>query len=140
MAKAELKTKPNESSVEKFLARVSPEQKRKDCLQILKMLQKATKEQPKMWGSAIIGFGSYRYKYESGREGDWFIAGFSPRKQNITIYLMSGLAAHRDHLARLGKHTTGQSCLYLSGLDGIDITVLEKMFKESVQICRARNR
>ncbi|MEO8025023.1 MAG: DUF1801 domain-containing protein, partial [Bryobacteraceae bacterium] len=91
---AELKTKRTEESVEDFLDGVADETRRKDCYSVLKMMRKATGAPPKMWGDAIVGLGSYRYKYESGREGDWFMVGFSPRKQNLTLYLMGGLGPH----------------------------------------------
>ena len=98
MAKAELKTKVNDASVTKFLNGVTDEQKRNDCFEILKLMQQVTKEEPKMWGATIVGFGSYHYKGKSGREGDWMLTGFSPRAQNLTVYLMSGCRRHRDLL------------------------------------------
>ena len=124
---AEVKTKQNEASVDGFIAAVPDEQKRKDSQVILKMMEKITKEKPKMWGSSIIGFGKLVYKSPtSGREVEWFKVGFSPRKANLTIYLMD-LKAHADALKKLGKHKPGGGCLYINKLSDVDIKVLEKM-------------
>src|SRR5690349_2026166 len=106
----ELKTKVNDASVTKFLNDVEDQAVRKDCLEILRMMKQVTKEEPKMWGSSIVGFGSYHYRGASGREGDWMLTGFSPRKQNITLYLMAGLEKQGGLLKKLGKHTTGKGC------------------------------
>jgi hypothetical protein len=103
MAKAELKTKLNDASVTNFLNSVSDEQKRNDCFEILKMMKQITKEEPKMWGASIVGFGSYHYKGKSGREGDWMLIGFSPRKQNLTLYLMGGFDTHAALLKNLAS-------------------------------------
>ena len=108
---AELKTKVNDASVDEFLQSVKDEQVREDCYQILDIMQKATKAEPKMWGKSIVGFGSYHYKYASGREGDWMLTGFSPRKQNLTLYIMPGFQEYDELMKNLGKHTTGVSCL-----------------------------
>lgn len=124
---AAIKTKETTASVADFLAAVAPEQKRKDSQAILKLMEKATKEKPKMWGSSIVGFGNVRYKSPaSGREVDWFKIGFSPRKANLTIYLID-LQRHADALPRLGKHKTGGGCLYINKLEDVDMKVLEKM-------------
>ena len=133
MAKAELKTKVNDASVTKFLNSVADEQKRNDSLEILKMMQQVTKEEPKMWGSSIIGFGSYHYKGASGREGDWMLTGFSPRKQALTLYLMHGFDAHADLLKKLGKYKTGMGCLYIKTLDDVDRKVLKELVTASVK-------
>lgn len=133
MAKAELKTRVNAASVEGFLNSVEDEQKRADCFEILKMMKQVTKETPKMWGSSIIGFGSYHYKGASGREGDWMLTGFSPRKQNLTLYLMGGFDLHKDLLKKLGKYKTSVGCLYIKQLDDVDKTVLKKLVTESVK-------
>ena len=134
MAKAtELKTKVNEASVEGFLNSVEDEQSRKDCLEILKMMKQVTKEEPKMWGASIVGFGSYHYKGASGREGDWFLTGFSPRKQNLTLYLNHGFDVHEDLLKKLGKYKTGMGCLYVKKLDDVDKKVLKELVTESVK-------
>ena len=130
---AELKTKQNDASVEAFLQTVKEESKRKDCEAVLKIMKQATKEKPKMWGTSIVGFGDYHYKYESGRENDWFQVGFSPRKQNITLYLMGGFNGHEDLLEKLGKHTIGGGCLYIKKLEDVDTKVLKKLVSESVK-------
>ena len=134
MAKtAELKTKVNDASVTDFLRSVADEQKRKDSFEILKIMKQITKEEPKMWGSSIVGFGSYHYKYESGREGDSPIMGFSPRKQNLTLYLMRGLNSHADLLKKLGKHKTSVGCLYIKKLSDIDVDVLKELITDSLK-------
>ena len=134
MAKnAEVKTKVNEASVEGFLNSVADEQARKDCFEILKMMKQVTKEEPKMWGASIVGFGSYHYKGASGREGDWMLIGFSPRKQNLTLYLMHGFDVHKDLLKKLGKHKTSMGCLYIKNLDDVDKKVLKELVTESVK-------
>src|SRR6185503_1364475 len=102
--KVELKTKVNAASVVGFLNSVDDEQKREDCFEILSLMKQVTKEAPKMWGSSIVGFGSYHYKGASGREGDWLLTGFSPRKQNLTLYIMGGFDPHKELLKKLGKH------------------------------------
>jgi len=131
--KTELKTKVNEASVEGFLNAVADDQTRKDCFEILKMMKQATKEEPKMWGASIVGFGSYHYKGASGREGDWMLIGFSPRKQNLTLYLMHGFDVHKDLLKKLGKHKTSMGCLYIKKLDDVDKKVLKELVTESVK-------
>ena len=133
MAKAELKTKVNDASVTKFLNSVDDEQKRDDCFEILKMMQQVTKAEPKMWGSSIVGFGGYHYKGKSGREGDWMLTGFSPRKQNLTLYLMGGFDTHADLLKKLGKFTTSVGCLYIKTLDDVDKKVLKELVQASVK-------
>ena len=130
---AELKTKLTDASVEEFLVSVEDEVKRKDCYEIVKIMKQATKAEPKMWGSSIVGFGDYRYVYDSGREGDWFLTGFSPRKQNLTLYLMSGLGRYKDLLKNLGKHSTGKGCLYIKKLSDVDMKVLKQIVEESVK-------
>lgn len=138
MAKAELKTKMNNADVNKFLNSISDEKKRNDSLVILGLMKKITKTEPKMWGNSIIGFGSYHYKYESGREGDWFLTGFSPRKQNLSIYLISGFKELDDLLENLGNYKSSVSCLYVKNLEDIDLKILEKMIKKSVQLTKKR--
>ncbi|RPJ40642.1 MAG: DUF1801 domain-containing protein [Candidatus Latescibacterota bacterium] len=130
---AELKTKPNDASVEKFLAGISDEKKRRDSRVLLDLMKKATKSPPKMWGGSIVGFGSYHYKYASGHEGDCFVAGFSPRKQNLTLYIMSGFRGHEELLKKLGKHKKGKACLYINKLDDVDLPVLRKLVEGSVR-------
>ncbi len=129
---AELKTKPNEQSVEAFLNSVENEKKRQDCLTILEIMKQITKAKPKMWGTSMVGFGTYHYKYESGREGDWFVAGFSPRKQNLTLYIMAGFSQYDELLSKLGKFKTGKSCLYIKKLEDVDLPTLKELIKQSV--------
>jgi hypothetical protein len=128
---AENKTKPTKDSVSAFLNKIKDKQVREDCFVILEMMQKVSKFEPVMWGSAIVGFGKYHYVYESGREGDSILIGFSPRKQNITLYLMGGLAQVEDELASLGKHKTGGGCLYIKSLEDVNKKVLEKVLTKS---------
>jgi hypothetical protein len=130
---AELKTKVNTASVDKFIKSIKDEQTKDDCYKILDMMQKATKAEPKMWGTSIIGFGNYHYKYASGREGDWFITGFSPRKQNLTLYIISGFDEYESLLKRLGKHSKSKSCLYIKKLEDIDMKVLKELVTKSVK-------
>ena len=128
---AEMKTKQTEASVEDFLNRIEDNQKREDCFEIVKMMKQVTKKEPKMWGPGIIGFGSYHYKYESGREGDSPQIGFSPRKQNITLYILSGADHENPLLQKLGKHSTSKVCLYIKRLADVDKKVLLELIKES---------
>ena len=128
---AEMKTKVNDASVEELLNSVEDEQKRKDSLEIVKIMKQVTKKEPKMWGPAIIGFGSYHYKYESGREGDMPQIGFSPRKQNLTLYIGVGDNSDNPLLKKLGKYTTGKVCLYIKKLADVDRKILQKLIKES---------
>ncbi len=130
---AELKTKRNKGSVEAFLNSVPDEKKRQDSFTLLDLMKQVTGEEPEMWGESIVGFGSYHYKYESGREGDWFVTGFSPRKQNLTLYIMSGFEEYDQLLSRLGKHKIGKSCLYINKIEDIDQNVLQELVKKSVQ-------
>jgi hypothetical protein len=129
----ELKTKVNDASVEGFLNSVKDEQTREDCFEILKIMKQVTREEPKMWGASIVGFGSYHYKDASGREGDWMLTGFSPRKQNLTLYLMGGFDAQADLLKKLGKHKTSVGCLYIKKLADVDKKVLKELIKNSVK-------
>ena len=133
MAKTELKTKVNNASVTDFLNSVADERIRKDCFEILKIMKQVTKEEPKMWGATIVGFGSYHYKGKSGREGDWMLTGFSPRKQNLTLYLMGGFDTHTALLKKLGKFTTSVGCLYIKKLDDVDKKVLKELVQSSVK-------
>lgn len=130
---AELKTKQTETSVEEFLRSVPDEKRRQDCFTILELLKKITGEEPKMWGAGIVGFGNYKYEYDSGREGEWFTAGFSPRKQNLTLYIMSGFTRYEELLAKLGKHKTGKSCLYTNKLEDVNLDVLKELIENSVE-------
>lgn len=137
---AEIKTKLNNASVDEFLNSIQDEQVRQDCWTIVDIMQKATKAKPHMWGSSIVGFGSYRYKYASGREGDWMLTAFSPRKNNLTLYIMSGFKEYDDLLARLGKHSCGKSCLYIKRLSDVHLPTLKKLVKASVQHMLKTNR
>lgn len=128
---AELKTKKTKSSVKDFLNKIPDETKRKDCIKINDIMKKITKAEPKMWGAAIVGFGDFHYKYASGREGDFFITGFSPRKEAITLYFMSGLHEQVELLKKLGKHKTGKGCLYIKKIEDVDVKVLEKLISSS---------
>lgn len=130
---AEPKTKPTKASVEKFLNQVPDETRREDCFKVAKMMEEITGYKPQMWGPSIVGFGTYRYKYESGREGDWPITGFSPRKQDLTLYIMPGFAEHGDLMEQLGKHRTGKSCLYIKRLSDVHVPTLKKLIRESVK-------
>ena len=133
---AELKTKLTDASVDEFLNQIEDEQKRKDCFEILKMMKQATKAEPKMWGTSIVGFGDYHYKYASGREGDWMLTAFSPRKQNITLYIMAGFGRYETLLNKLGKHSTGKGCLYIKRLSDVDKKVLKELVVESVKVMK----
>src|SRR5215467_10779661 len=121
------KTVPNDQNVEQFLNAIADERKRKDRFTLLELMKQVTGMEPRMWGSSIVGFGSYHYKYESGREGDTILAGFSPRKQNLTIYNMGGFDQYEDLLKKLGKHKIGGSCLYIKRLDAIDLSTLKSL-------------
>lgn len=130
---AQNKTAPTGASVGDYIERIDDPQRKKDCISILDLMKKITGEEPKMWGPSIVGFGSYHYKYESGREGDMILTGFSNRKQNITIYIMSGFKKYDDLLAKVGKFKTGKSCFYIKRLSDIDVEILKKMIKLSVE-------
>jgi hypothetical protein len=130
---AENKTKPTKSSVTAFLNKVKDRHLRDDCFAILEMMRAVSKLEPVMWGSAIIGFGNYHYVYDSGREGDMVVIGFSPRKQNISIYLMGGLDKLEGQLSRLGKCKRGKGCLYISSLGDVNAGVLKKIFAQAFQ-------
>jgi hypothetical protein len=130
---AELKTKKTRQSVTKFISDLPDGQRRKDCRAVMKLMREITGAKPAMWGPSIVGFGHYRYKYQSGREGDWFLTGFSPRKQNLTLYIMSGFSRYEDLLRKLGKHKTGKACLYVKKLEDIDLGVLKRLITKSVQ-------
>lgn len=129
----EIKTKPTAMSVVEFINNISEEQKRADCLVILDLMNKATGEEPTIWGNSMIGFGNVRYKSPAtGREVDWFKIGFAPRKANISLYLTMDIKKQGDALAKLGKHKTGVGCLYINKLTDIDMSVLQEMITNSV--------
>jgi len=130
---AELKTKPNDQDVEAFLNSVEDEKKRQACFTVLEIMEQATGAKAKMWGDSIVGFGTYRYKYASGREAEWMLTGFSPRKRNLTLYIMSGFDEYDELLGGLGKYKTGKSCLYINKLEDVDLKVLTDLVEQSVQ-------
>jgi hypothetical protein len=130
---ADLKTKQTKASVAGFLKNIADETRRAECRTLLELMQAATGERPSMWGPSIVGFGSYHYKYASGREGDWFRVGFSPRKQALTVYIMSGFTGHESLLKKLGKHTTGKGCLYIKHLADVDLEILARLVRASVK-------
>ena len=134
---AELKTKPTGASVTNFINALADEQVRQDCRIIVDLMRAATKAEPEMWGSAIVGFGRYHYTYASGREADWMLTGFSPRKQNLTLYIMAGFEHYDELLAKLGKHTCGKACLYIKRLSDIHLPTLKKLVQASVKHMRA---
>ena len=128
---AELKTQRNDKSVAAFLNRVEAKY-REDCRSVLELMKEVTGQEPAMWGTSMVGFGSYHYKGRSGREGDWFLTGFSPRKQDLTLYIMPGFERYGALLSKLGKHKTGKSCPYIKSLDDIHMPTLRKLVKQSV--------
>jgi hypothetical protein len=128
----EQKTKPTQQTVADFLDKIADEQVRDDSAEIVKMMQKATGAPPKMWGPSIIGFGQYQYKYESGHEGYMCITGFSPRKQNFSLYVMMNASDNADLLSKLGKHKVGKACLYVKRLADIDTKILEKLINRTI--------
>jgi hypothetical protein len=133
----ENKTQATTASVDDYIAAIADELKRKDTQTLLDLLKKITGDTPVMWGDSIIGFGSYHYQYESGREGDMPLIGFSPRKREFAIYIMSGFELLQAHLNKLGKYKTGKSCLYIKRLSDININALSEMMKESVAIIKS---
>jgi len=130
---SDVKTKKNEASVEGFLKSVENEKRREDSFVVLDLMKEVTGEEPTMWGTSIVGFGTYHYKYASGREGDWMKVGFSPRKKNMTLYLMDGFGNYDSLLQKLGKYSTGKSCLYINKLEDVDQVVLKELVKQSVE-------
>ena len=136
---AELKTQQNDASVTDFINGVD-EKRRDDCFALLDLMEEVTGAPATMWGSAIVGFGNDHYTYASGREGDWPVVGFSPRKQNLTLYIMAGFDRYEELLAKLGKHSTGKSCLYIKRLADVDRDVLRALVAASVAHMNATNR
>jgi hypothetical protein len=130
---AELKTQKNDLSVEDFINSVADDRKRQDCWTILEMMQRLTGLVPSMWGSSIVGFGNYHYKYASGREGDWFVIGFSPRKQALTLYFLLGFNDMPELMNALGKYKTGAGCLYIKRLEDVDLGTLEKLIQATFE-------
>ncbi|MEQ8676344.1 MAG: DUF1801 domain-containing protein [Aggregatilineales bacterium] len=136
---AELKTQLTEKDPREFLNQIEHERKREDAFAILELMQEVTGEPAKMWGDTIIGFGTYTYQYASGRTGEWMVSGFSPRKQNLTLYIMAGFEHYDDLMSKLGKYKTGKSCLYINKLADIDQDVLRELVKQSVDHMHATN-
>jgi hypothetical protein len=137
---AELKTKKTNDSVEAFLNSVEHDKRRADAFKVLELMKEVTGKEPKMWGSSIVGFGDYHYKYESGREGDWFLTGFSPRKQNLSLYIMAGFDEYNELLDKLGKYKTGKACLYINKLEDVDLPTLKQLVKKSAEHVAETNR
>ena len=133
---AELKTKPTQASVKEFLNQIPDKERREDCFAIAKIMEEITGDKPKMWGPSIVGFGTYHYKYASGREADWLVTGFSPRKKDLTLYIMMGFERHRDLMEQLGKHSVGKSCLYIKRLSDVHVPTLKNLIKESINDLR----
>ncbi len=131
MSKANNKTVENEGSVSDFLSQVQDDKRRQDAISINELMTQITGQQPKMWGGSIVGFGTYHYKYESGREGDFMKIGFSPRKQNLSLYIMPGFDRYDDLLARLGKYKLGKSCLYIERMEDVELDVLQELILKS---------
>ena len=136
---AELKTKQNDGSVEDFLNGIADERKRQDAFAILDLMRQVTQEEPKLWGSSIVGFGSCHYKYACGHEGDMCLTGFSPRKQSLTLYITSGFEQYGDLLQKLGKHKLGKACLYLNRLDDVHLPTLRELVRQSVRHMKRTN-
>ena len=132
------KTQKNDASVADFLAAIEHPTKREDCIRLSNILTEITGQKPAMWGDSIVGFDTYHYVYASGREGDWPITGFSPRKQNLTLYIMPGFDRYTTLLTKLGKHKTSKSCLYIKKLEDIDETVLREIIADSVAYMRLK--
>ena len=132
------KTQPTEASVIEFLEQVEPEKKRDDALEILRLMQDVSGYEPTLWGSSIVGFGRYHYKYESGREGDFLRIGFSPRKRNFALYIMDGVSNYDDLLSKLGKYKNGKSCLYINKLADVDKDVLRELMERSLEAMKER--
>jgi hypothetical protein len=132
------KTIASEDSVADFIAGLDDAGRRKDCRALIALMRQVTRHRPKMWGGSMIGFGSYHYRYASGREGDFFLTGFAPRKSALTLYIMPGLERYGDLLKKLGPHRTGKSCLYLKNLDSVDHGVLEELVRDSVACMREK--
>ncbi len=135
---ANVKTRKTGASVTGFIAAIDDPRQRADAKKLARMMRAATGARAKMWGPSIVGFGSYHYKYASGREGDWMLVGFSPRKQNLSVYIMPGFERFAALMKKLGKYKTGKSCLYIKRLEDVDEAVLEQLIRDSVEDMRAR--
>jgi len=135
---SDMKTVPTSADVVKFLKSVENVRRRDDSLEVLELMKEVTGEKPVLWGPSIVGFGKYHYKYDSGREGDFLITGFSPRKQSLTLYIMPGFDKYAGLMSRLGKHKTGKSCLYINKLEDIDREVLRELIDLSYKYMREK--
>lgn len=138
MSKTGLKTRETEASVEDFLAGIAPAPRQHDCRTLLDMMRRVTGHEPKMWGARMVGFGRYRYKYASGRQGEWFLTGFAPGTAAMSVYIMFGFSEFGALLKRLGKHKTGKSCLYINKLEDVDPAVLEDLVRAGFDAMRRR--
>ena len=130
---ADIKTKVNDASVDSFIDSIADEIRKRDSRILLELMKQVTNDIPKMWGTNIVGFGTYHYKYASGREGDFMRVGFSPRKQSLTLYIMPGFEEYQDLLSQLGRHSTGKSCLYIKNLEDVDLEIVRKLVKISYE-------
>lgn len=135
---AELKTRENDADVGAFIASIEDDRRRADCEEVLAMMGEVAGAPPRMWGKTIVGFGLYHYEYASGRTGDWMRIGFSPRKRNLTLYVMTGFDGHAELMAKLGKYKTGKSCLYVTRLSDVDRDVLRALMQASLEHMRAK--
>ena len=133
-----MKTVPTDASVDAFIDAVEDEERRQDCRTVAAMMAEVTAAPARMWGPSIVGFGSYHYRYPSGREGDFMEIGFSPRKRALTVYVMAGFSDYEALLAKLGRHSTGKSCLYLKRLADVDLAVLRELVESSVRFIRQK--
>ncbi|MEO0330526.1 MAG: DUF1801 domain-containing protein [Bacteroidota bacterium] len=131
-----LKTQPYDRDISEFLSKVEEPQKREDCFTLLELMKEETGEEPQYWHNNMVGFGQYHYRYATGTEGDWFLTGFSPRKQSLTIYIMAGFERYDELMTNLGKYKTGKSCLYVKRLSDIDQKILRELVSESVAYLR----
>lgn len=136
---AENKTKPTKARVSDFLQAVDNPQRRADAKKVAAMMRRATGKRATMWGPSMVGYGRYSYRYDSGRSGEWMLTGFSPRKQNLVVYIMPGFETFEPLMKQLGKYKTGRSCLYINKLEDVDEKVLEKLISESVKLMRERH-
>jgi hypothetical protein len=135
---AEIKTKPTDASVDDFLSAVKDEKRRKDCYTVLRIMKQVTRSEPRMWGPSIVGYGTYHYVYASGHTGDWPVAAFSPRKQSLTVYILSGFPKQEALLKKLGPHTKSLACLYFKSLDGVDLDVLKQIIRNSASFVKKK--
>ena len=136
---AELKTKRTKASVAAFLKAIPDPARRRDCLAVKRIMEQVTRSKAAMWGPSIVGFGTYRYQYPSGQAGEWMLTGFSPRKANLTLYIMAGFGFRKDLMRKLGTFTTGKSCLYIKSLEDVDSKVLQQLIRASVRYMKTKS-